>query len=107
MSGTHVVIKESAMSVDMQQDCADCAAHALRTLKLNEQNSIAQFIKKELDAKYGGDWNCIVGHSFGTCVGHDTMYFIYFEVDGLYFNVWKKEKAMAVTRGTAAAVPAA
>ncbi|KPA82847.1 putative Dynein light chain [Leptomonas pyrrhocoris] len=107
MSGTKVVMKESTMPVDMQQDCADCASHALVTLKLREQNSIAQFVKKELDVKYGGDWHCIVGHSFGTCVGHDTTYFLYFEIDGLYFNVWKMETATAVKQSDAAAVAAA
>lgn len=107
MSGTQVIIKESAMPVDMQQDCADCAAHALSALQLKEQNSIAQFIKKELDVKYGGDWHCIVGHSFGTCVGHDTTFFLYFEISGLYFNIWKMAKTNVVLQDSPAAVPAA
>lgn len=104
MSGTKVTIKESAMPNDMQQDCADCAAYALLTLKLSEQNGIAQFMKKELDVKYGGDWHCIVGHSFGTCVGHDTTHFLYFEIDSLYFNVWKTETSNEVKGSGASSV---
>ncbi|KPI83612.1 putative Dynein light chain [Leptomonas seymouri] len=104
MSGTNVSIKESAMTVDMQQDCADCAAHALRTLKLSEQNSIAQFMKEELDVKYGGDWHCVIGHSFGACVGHDTTHFIYFEIEGLYFTVWRMETTNAIKQCGAALV---
>ncbi|CAJ1007593.1 putative Dynein light chain type 1 [Leishmania naiffi] len=94
MSGTKVLIKESAMPVDMQQDCADCAAHALFTLKLHEQTELAQFIKKELDIKYGGQWHCIVGHSFGSCVGHDEAFFVYFEINGIFFSMWRMNKTL-------------
>ncbi|XQJ26596.1 dynein light chain, putative [Leishmania guyanensis] len=94
MSGTKVLIKESAMPVDMQQDCADCAAHALFTLKLHEQTELAQFIKKELDIKYGGQWHCIVGHSFGSCVGHDEAFFVYFEINSIFFSMWRMNKTL-------------
>ncbi|KAG5507060.1 hypothetical protein JKF63_05806 [Porcisia hertigi] len=96
MSGTKVLVKESAMPMDMQQDCADCAAHALFTLKLHEQNEVAYFIKKELDEKYGGQWHCVVGHSFGSCVGHDGAFFIYFEINGIFFSMWRMDKTLAV-----------
>lgn len=89
MSGTQVVVEESAMSWDLQQDCVDCAAHALKNLQLNEQTALAQFIKKELDEKYGERWHCIVGHSFAAFVGHDTEYFIYFRIDNVYFCIWR------------------
>ncbi|KAK7199031.1 dynein light chain [Novymonas esmeraldas] len=94
MSGTNVLIKESAMPVDMQQDCVDCAAHALIDLKLHEQSELAQFIKTELDIKYGGQWHCIVGHSFGSCVGHDEAFFIYFEINDVFFSMWRMDKTL-------------
>lgn len=89
MSGTEVVVEESAMKWDLQQDCIDCAAHAFKHLRLNDQTAIAQFIKQELDEKYGARWHCIVGHSYAAFVGHDSEYFIYFRIDNLYFTIWR------------------
>ncbi|XP_050340374.1 dynein light chain 2, cytoplasmic-like [Bactrocera neohumeralis] len=93
MAGTEVVIKESAMAWDQQQDCVDCAAHALNVLKLDDQSAIAQFIKTELDAKYGHRWHCVVGHDFGSLVGHEGKDFLYMCLNStLFIMVWRVEK---------------
>ncbi|RNF04864.1 dynein light chain [Trypanosoma rangeli] len=89
MAGTIAVVKESAMSQELQQDCVDCAAYALRELGLHEQTAIAQFIKRELDSKYGSRFHCIVGRSFGSYVGHDGQYFIYFLIGDCAFLIWR------------------
>lgn len=89
MAGTEVVVEESAMKRDLQQDCVDCAAHALVDLHLIDQTAIAQFIKKELDEKYGTRWHCVVGHSYAAFVGHDSEFFIYFRINNLYFTIWR------------------
>lgn len=89
MAGTEAIVEESAMKWDLQQDCIDCAAYAYKHLHLQDQTAIAQFIKKELDEKYGTRWHCIVGHSFAAFVGHDSEYFIYFRIDNLYFTIWR------------------
>lgn len=81
------------MSWDLQQDCVDCAAHALTELKLREQTAIAQFMKKELDSKYGGSWHVVVGHSYGTVVGHDDSYFAHFHIGDLHFTIWRMDTA--------------
>lgn len=93
MAGTEAVIKESAMAWDRQQDCVDCVSHALHVLHLTDQSAIAQFIKTELDAKYGHRWHCIVGHDFGSFVGHTGKDFVYMQVNkDLFIMIWRMEK---------------
>ncbi len=87
MAGTEVVVKISAMHRDIEQDCVDCAAFALT--KLNEQKAIAQWIKRELDKKYGHTWHVIVGRHFGSFVSHDDKNYLYFFISDLGFLVWK------------------
>lgn len=95
MAGTEVIIKESAMSWDLQQDCVDCAAHALNVLGLTDQTAIAQFIKTELDVKHGYRWHCIVGHDFGSLVGHEGREFLYMQMNGnLFLVMWRVEKML-------------
>ncbi|KAG8343348.1 putative Dynein light chain type 1 [Trypanosoma vivax] len=89
MAGTAAVVKDSVMSRELQQDCVDCAAHALNVMNLREQTAIAQFIVRELDSKYGSRFHCIVGRSFGSYVGHDGQYFIYFFIGDCAFLIWR------------------
>ncbi|EPY32733.1 dynein light chain LC8-type, partial [Strigomonas culicis] len=84
MAGVEAVIHDSAMTWDLQQDCVDCAAYALRELNLTDQNKIAEFIKSEMDSKYGLLWYCVCGHSFGSLVGHEGGDCIYFSIDDIF-----------------------
>lgn len=92
MDEAEATVKQSDMSWDLQQDCVDCAAHALNVLKLRDQTAIAQFIKKEMDIKYGIRWHCIVGHSFAVYAGHEADGFVYFQMGNLYFAIWRIRK---------------
>lgn len=89
MAGTEAVIKVSAMHPDIEQDCVDCAAHALETFQ--EQKALAQWIKRELDLKYGPTWHCICGRQFGSYVSHHDRSFLYFFIGDLGFLIWKTE----------------
>jgi hypothetical protein len=89
MAGTKAVVKISAVSPDVEQDCIDCAAFALRELRLSEQTAIAQFVKRELDQKYGSLWHCVVGRQFGSYVSHDNGHFLYFFIDDCGFLIWR------------------
>ena len=89
MTGTFATVKISALSPDIEQDCIDCAAHALHELKLTEQRSLAQFIKRELDRKYGCVWHCVVGRHFGSYVTHDEQNFVYFFIGDCGFLIWR------------------
>jgi dynein light chain LC8-type len=89
MAGTEAIVKISSMHPDIEQDCVDCASHALTTLK--EQKAIAQWIKRELDQKYGPTWHVICGRQFGSYVSHHDRSFIYFFIGDLGFLMWKTE----------------
>eukprot|EP00744_Colponema_vietnamica_P016241 GILI01022778.1.p2 GENE.GILI01022778.1~~GILI01022778.1.p2 ORF type:complete len:140 (-),score=25.24 GILI01022778.1:89-508(-) len=91
MAGTKAVIKISAMKPDIEQDCVDAASHALLERKLVEQRAIAQFIKRELDSKYGPTWHVIVGRSFGSYLSHDDQNFVYFFIGDCGFLIWRTE----------------
>lgn len=88
MAGTEAVIKISAVPSDIEQDCVDCAAHALFDKQIKEQTAIAQFMKRELDRKYGSTWHCIVGRQFGSYVSHDDKNYLYFFIGDVGFLVW-------------------
>lgn len=93
MAGVEAVIHDSAMAWDLQQDCVDCAAYALHELHITDQNKIAEFIKTEMDSKYGLLWYCICGHSFGSLVGHDEGNCIYFSIDNIFFLIWRMDQS--------------
>eukprot|EP00756_Hemistasia_phaeocysticola_P046362 Hpha_TRINITY_DN20133_c0_g1::TRINITY_DN20133_c0_g1_i1::g.82484::m.82484/K10418/DYNLL; dynein light chain LC8-type len=85
--GMEAVVRTTDMRDDMQQDAVDCAAHALRRFK--EQKGIAQFIKKEFDAKYDPKWHVVVGRDFGSYVTHEVKDFSYFFIGELAFLIWR------------------
>ena len=60
-------------------------------MQLTEQKAIAQFIKREMDKKYGPGWYCIVGRHFGSYVSHDDKSFVYFFIGDCGFLVWRTE----------------
>lgn len=71
-----VQIKSSDMSEELQQEAVEAATEAMTTY--NIEKDIAQYIKKEFDAKKGATWHCIVGRNFGSFVTHESKHFIYF-----------------------------
>eukprot|EP00998_Keelungia_sp_KM082_P001074 NODE_11263_length_466_cov_48.094395_g11240_i0.p1 GENE.NODE_11263_length_466_cov_48.094395_g11240_i0~~NODE_11263_length_466_cov_48.094395_g11240_i0.p1 ORF type:complete len:100 (+),score=21.91 NODE_11263_length_466_cov_48.094395_g11240_i0:65-364(+) len=75
------------MGEDMTQDAVDCAAEALRNYKA--QKDMAQFIKKEFDAKYNAKWHVIVGKHFGSYVSYEPDAFVYFFIGDLAFLIFK------------------
>ena len=89
MAGTKAIIKLSVMQRDVEQDCVDCAAEALS--RYTEQRAIAQWMKRQLDGKYGAVWHVIVGHHFGSYVSHDDKSFIYFFVGDVAFLIWRSK----------------
>lgn len=93
-SGTIVggaVVSISDMHDDLQQDVVDCAVHALR--QFSEQKAVAQFVKRELDAKYGLQWHVIVGRDFGSYVAHEPGDFSYFFAGDFAFLVWRTARS--------------
>lgn len=97
MAGTAAVVKISAMHPDIEQDCVDCASHALHVLKLDEQKAVAQWIKREMDQKYGFVWHVIVGRQFGSFVAHDDKSFIYFFLGDVGFLMWRTQSTQSKT----------
>eukprot|EP01060_Flectonema_neradi_P032261 TRINITY_DN5098_c6_g1_i1.p1 TRINITY_DN5098_c6_g1~~TRINITY_DN5098_c6_g1_i1.p1 ORF type:complete len:109 (+),score=24.23 TRINITY_DN5098_c6_g1_i1:44-370(+) len=89
MTGVKATVRLTDMKYEMQQDVIDCAAHALQNFK--EQKSIAQYIKKEFDAKYNSKWHVVVGRDFGSYVTHEVKDFTYFFIDELAFLVWRTQ----------------
>ena len=91
MAGTKAVIKLSVLQRDVEQDVVDCAAEALT--RFEEQRSVAQFMKRELDRKYGNTWHVIVGHAFGSFVTHEERSHLYFFIRDVGFLVWRTSDA--------------
>jgi dynein light chain LC8-type len=89
MAGTAATVKASAMAADIEQDCVDCAAEALS--RFAEQRAVAQWMKRQLDAKYGAVWHVIVGRHFGSYVSHDDKSFLYFFVGDVAFLIWRSK----------------
>mmetsp|Transcript_148240 Transcript_148240/g.259102 ORF Transcript_148240/g.259102 Transcript_148240/m.259102 type:complete len:104 (-) Transcript_148240:3-314(-) len=87
MAAVPARVCKADMSEDMTQDSVDCATEALRRFKV--QKDMAQFIKKEFDAKYGPKWHVIVGRHFGSYVSYEYKCFVYFFIDDLAFLIFK------------------
>ena len=47
-------------------------------MQLDQENDIAELIKKEFDQTFAKNWHCIVGRNFGSYVTHQERHFIYF-----------------------------
>jgi dynein light chain LC8-type len=91
MAGTKAIIKLSVLQRDVEQDVVDCAAEALN--RFEEQRSVAQFMKRELDRKYGNTWHVVCGHSFGSFVTHEERSHLYFFIRDVGFLVWRTNDA--------------
>ena len=71
-----VIIKNSDMTEDMQQDAINIATKAFNAYSI--ERDIACCIKKEFDKKHNPTWHCVVGSDFGSYVTYETNKFIYF-----------------------------
>ncbi|URE02949.1 60S ribosomal protein L18 [Musa troglodytarum] len=56
------ILKGVDMSDEMRSHACACARAAFQEHTV--EKNIAEYIKKEFDAKYGHSWHCIVGRNF-------------------------------------------
>ena len=99
--GAEATVKLSCMNRDVEQDCVDCAAEALT--RFPEQRAVAQWMKKELDRKYGTVWHVIVGRHFASYVGHHDTSMVYFFIADVWFLLWRTNGPAASGAGAIAA----
>ena len=81
------MVKAADMGDAMQKDAIECVQYALT--KLNKEQDIAAFVKKEFDKKYGPTWHCVAGRQFGSRVSYEMRSFIHFFVDHLAILLFK------------------
>ncbi|CAH8832470.1 unnamed protein product [Trichobilharzia szidati] len=81
------VVKYVEMPIDMQQDAVDICYQGIE--KFTEECEIASYLKKEFDLKYGPNWHCVVGKSFGSYVSHEENGFIFFHLKGYCAMLFK------------------
>lgn len=73
------------MNADMPKDMIDDAKEATQNAieKYTVERDIATAIKRDMERKYKGVWQCCVGRNFGTFVTHETKSYINFQVGPL------------------------
>ena len=76
--GPDVVIKASDMTEELQNDAVQIAKQALD--RYTVEKDIAAFIKNAFDRKHSPTWHCVVGHSFGSYVTHESGRFIFYYI---------------------------
>lgn len=72
------IIKISEMPKDMEHYAIACAQEGLT--RLNDEQEIAAFVKKQFDTRFGMAWNCFVGRNFCSFVTHEQEHYIYFYI---------------------------
>uniref|UniRef100_A0A7S3UA45 Dynein light chain n=1 Tax=Picocystis salinarum TaxID=88271 RepID=A0A7S3UA45_9CHLO len=70
-----VEIKSTDMDEAKVLEAVRVAKEALQVDKL--EKAVAETVKKHFDVKYGVNWHCIVGQSFGSFVTHREGAFLY------------------------------
>eukprot|EP00894_Picocystis_sp_ML_P003853 jgi/Pico_ML_1/54370/g4729.t1 len=70
-----VEIKSTDMDEAKVLEAVRVAREALQVDKL--EKAVAETVKKHFDGKYGVNWHCIVGQSFGSFVTHREGAFLY------------------------------
>lgn len=70
-----VEIKSTDMDEAKVMEAVRVAKEALQVDKL--EKAVAETVKKHFDVKYGVNWHCIVGQSFGSFVTHREGAFLY------------------------------
>jgi dynein light chain LC8-type len=65
-------------------------AHATQAVsKFTLEKDVAAHVKKEMDARFGPTWHCVVGRHFGSYVTHETRSFAYFYLGPLAVLLFK------------------
>eukprot|EP01007_Sphenomonas_quadrangularis_P001236 NODE_2151_length_666_cov_61.768233_g1814_i0.p1 GENE.NODE_2151_length_666_cov_61.768233_g1814_i0~~NODE_2151_length_666_cov_61.768233_g1814_i0.p1 ORF type:complete len:91 (+),score=6.70 NODE_2151_length_666_cov_61.768233_g1814_i0:90-362(+) len=64
------------MTKDMVEDAKEFAQVAFDKFSL--ERDISTHIKREMEKKHKGTWQCIVGRNFGSFVTHETKSYLYF-----------------------------
>ncbi|KAF7636659.1 Dynein light chain [Meloidogyne graminicola] len=78
----NVTIIKSQISKELENEAKDYAV--LGFFKYNNNNTeIAKYIRDKFDNKYGKEWCCIVGQSFGAAFYYKLNQFIVFDLDEL------------------------
>lgn len=70
-------VKNTDMDKKMLEVAIKCATQAFDKYPDN-QTSVADYVKKEFDSRYGPNWHCIVGRNYVAKVTHETNTFAYF-----------------------------
>ncbi|KAL3825158.1 hypothetical protein ACJIZ3_021187 [Penstemon smallii] len=86
-------IKETDMSMKMQNQAMASASQALDIYDVVDCTYIASHIKKEFDKIYGSGWQCVVGSNFGCFFTHSKGTYIYFALESLNFLIFKGASA--------------
>ncbi|KAL7054139.1 hypothetical protein AAHC03_010304 [Spirometra sp. Aus1] len=73
-------VKTTDMSESMQQYAVESAAEAMHGRTDNRQ--IAGYIRRCMQERYSGNWQCIVGSNFGSEVTHGKHGLIFFRLGG-------------------------
>ncbi|KAF5196218.1 Dynein light chain [Thalictrum thalictroides] len=83
------LVEDTDMPVKMQMQAMTSASQALDLYDVSDCKSIAAYIKKEFDMRFGPGWQCVVGSNFGCFFTHTQGTFIYFALESLKFLIFK------------------
>ncbi|PIA64966.1 hypothetical protein AQUCO_00100439v1 [Aquilegia coerulea] len=83
------LVEDTDMPVKMQMRAMTSASQALDLFDVSDCKSIAFYIKKEFDKRFGLGWQCVVGSNFGCFFTHTKGTFIYFGLESLKFLIFK------------------
>ncbi|KAF9615413.1 hypothetical protein IFM89_023074 [Coptis chinensis] len=83
------LVEDTDMPIKMQMHAMTSASQALDVYDVLDCKSIAAYIKKEFDMRYGTGWQCVVGSNFGCFFTHSQGTFIYFALETLNFLIFK------------------
>lgn len=85
-----VIVKQSAMSLDMQHYCVQLARCAMDRRSADEDFSVAEYITTKLNKLYGSRWHCVVGPEIQEALVHNNKnHLFFFQFGYLDLLVWK------------------
>ncbi|CDS39329.1 expressed protein [Echinococcus multilocularis] len=92
------MMKDEVFKQDMTDEMLSACQRAARQA-LNEQSSygnqtnkeqtLASYVRKQLEKQYPGTWSCVCGQRFGSEIAYVKDNFAFFSVDGMSFMVFK------------------
>jgi dynein light chain 4, axonemal len=81
------LVKSASMGHELQSETLDLIISALdsqtQSGNLPNYENAAKFIKDQMDKKFGGSWQCIIGEAFGFNVTYQLEHMLYFYYQGL------------------------